>query len=85
MRNVEWRRNLQIPSLQMTTGFCPVLCIFAVILLLICPLGVHSCVKVAVLLVTFAVLFSNAYAIITGEVVGLSWQLAFLVFQGSKA
>lgn len=33
----------------------------------------------------FAVLFSNAYTIITGEAAGLLWQLTFLVFQGSKA
>lgn len=32
----------------------------------------------------FALLFSNAYKIITGEVVRLLWHLAFLVLQGSK-
>lgn len=50
VKNAEWGRNLQILSLQMPIGFSPVLCVFAVILLLIGPLGVHSCVRVVILL-----------------------------------
>lgn len=50
VKNVEWGENLQVLSLQMSIGFSPVRCIFAVILLLICPLGVHSCVRVILLL-----------------------------------
>lgn len=64
-RSVEWGRNVQIWSLQLSTVFISVLSVLPVMLLLICPSGVHSCLSCLL-----AMLFSNAYKIMTERIVG---------------
>lgn len=70
---------MQIQSLQLSTVFISVLPVFPVTLLLICPSGVHSCVSCLL-----AMLFSNAYKIMTGGIVGSCGSFAFIVLQASK-
>lgn len=65
MKNEEWGRNVQIRSLQPSTVFVICFPIFPVMLLLVCPSGVRSCVSCPL-----AMLFSNAYKIMTGGIVG---------------